>query len=246
VGALAPTADPAHRAAAPLTAKNSIDRNLRDHARASAVAALAAIGGSESEAQKTLVSLAEDPVPEVRMAVARAIGELDPGTPGALAAELKLASDSDMYIRARAVTALGNFPQDYQRTCPVLYRAYQSGQRPLQEGAELSLEKIVKSGKFAAQAARHSSDPALRFAAVFGLNPSSDHGLKAILQALKDEDPGVRLLAVTRLGKAPASHAKLALESLESLANDKDGDVRNQVRFAQKSLAPRRRVAARH
>jgi HEAT repeat protein len=244
LGPPAQTGDPVRPQAGPTAAQNSIDRNQRDHARASAVAALAVIGGKDPEAQKTLVNLAGDAIPEVRMAVARTLGELGPGTPGAFVAELKLASDSDMYIQARAVTALGSFPQEYITSCPILYRAYLSKQRPLQEGAELSLDQIIKSGKFDAKAAGHSKDAALRFAAVFGLNPNSNEGWPALLQALKDTDPGVRLLAVNRLGGAAQTRAESALKALQPLADDPDADVRNQVRHCQRFLAPKPAKAA--
>ena len=125
------------------------------------------------------MALADDAVPEVRMVVARVLGEIGPETAGAFAAERKLTSDPDLYIQARAITALGNFPGDHVASCPLLYRAYLSKQRPLQEGAELSLEKIIKSKQFNASAARQGKDAALRFAATFGLNPNSDAGFQA-------------------------------------------------------------------
>jgi HEAT repeat protein len=239
VDASAAIALPSPPIAGRLAAQNSIDRNRQDHARASAVAALAVIGRDDAEAQKLLVRLAGDPVPEVRMVVARALGDLGPKIPGAFAALVKLTADSDMYIQARAVTALGSFRQDYVTSCPILYRAYRSKQRPLQEGAELSLAEIVKSPAFDAKAAWQSKDPSLRFAAVFGLDPGSKEGMPAILQALKDEDSGVRLLAVTRMCSASAARAEAALKAIEPLANDTDADVRNQVRYSQRLLAPK-------
>ena len=167
---------PAAPAASSITAQDSIDRSQRNHARASAVAALGVLGAHHPEVQRTLVALADDSVPEVRMVVTRVLGEIGPEAAGAFAAERKLTSDPDLYIQARAITALGNFPGDYVASCPLLYRAYLSKQRPLQEGAELSLEKFIKSKQFNASAARQSKDAALRFAATFGLNPNSDAG----------------------------------------------------------------------
>ena len=126
---------------------------------------------------KTLLDLAQDDVPEVRMVVARVLGEIGEKSPEALAALLKLAADPDLYIQARAITALGSFPKDYVASCPVLCRAYLSKQRPLQEGAELSLQKITRSPAFDATAARESKDASLRFAAVFALDADSDERL---------------------------------------------------------------------
>jgi HEAT repeat protein len=227
---------PGSTAAGPMSAQQSIERSQRDHARASAVAALGVIGKDDAQAQQALVSLAGDDTPEVRMVVARTLGELDAATPGALEAELKLAADPDVYIQARAVTALGHFPGHDITTCPILYRAYRSKLRPLQEGAELALQKIVASATFDALRAWRSKDPSVRFAAVFGQDPGSEQGLQALLKALKDDDPGVRVLAVTRLGCAPPKSASLALKALESLADDPDADVQIQLSFARKSL----------
>jgi HEAT repeat protein len=246
VGAPERLAAPGGAVAGPITAQDSIERSQRDHARASAVAALGVIGKDDGAARGTLVKLAGDPVPEVRMVVARTLGELGPATPGALAAELKLASDPDMYIQARAVTALGNFPKDYITSSPILYRAYCSKLRPLQEGAELSLEKIVASAAFDAQSAWHSKEAALRLAAVFSFEPGSEKGLQAIIKALRDEDPGVRILAVTKLCSASSRRAADALKALESLAEDRDADVRNQVGHSRKLLmAKQARTAQR-
>ncbi len=230
---------PAAPAASSITAQDSIDRSQRDHARASAVAALGVLGAHDPEVQRTLVALADDSVPEVRMVVARVLGEIGPEAAGAFAAERKLTSDPDLYIQARAITALGNFPGDYVASCPLLYRAYLSKQRPLQEGAGLSLEKIIKSKQFNASAARQSKDAALRFAATFGLNPNSDAGFQALVQALKDEDPGVRIMAATKLARVSSSRTDVAFKALESLADDKDADVRSQIHRSLAGLTPR-------
>ena len=74
-------------AAGSVTARDLIDRSLRDHARASAVTALGVLGGHDPEVQRTLVALADDAVPEVRMVVARVLGEIGPETAGAFAAD---------------------------------------------------------------------------------------------------------------------------------------------------------------
>ena len=206
-----------------------IDRSQRDHARASAVAALGVLGAHDPEVQKTLVALADDRCRRFAWSWPEFWETIGPEAAGAFAALRKLTSDPDLYLQARAITALGNFPGDYVAACPLLYRAYLSKQRPLQEGAELSLGKIIKSKQFNASAARQSKDAALRFAAVFGLNPNSDAGFKALEETLKDEDPGVRIMAATKLARVSSSRTEAALKALESLANDKDADVRSQM-----------------
>jgi HEAT repeat protein len=223
----------------PMNAASSIDQSQRDHARASAVSALAVIGANNSEAQKTLVNLATDAVPEVRMVVARALAELGPDIPQAFDSEIKLTSDPDMYIQARAVTALGSFPQKYVVSSPVLYRAYLSKQRPLQEGAELSLEKIVKSASFNAEEALRSKDAAQRFAAVFGLSSGSDEGMNSLCKALTDVDPGVRFLAARKLGNVSGQRSAAALKALKSLVDEKDEDVRNRMYQSRAHLTPK-------
>ncbi len=226
-------------AASSITAQDAIDRNQRDHARASAVTALGVLGAHDPVVQRTLVALAGDAVPEVRMVVARVLGEVGPQAAGAFAALRKLASDPDLYIQARAVTALGNFPGDHVAASPLLYRAYLSRERPLQEGAELSLEKITKSKQFNAPSAAQSKDAALRFAAAFALNPNSDAGFQALVQSLKDEDPGVRIMAARKLASVSSSRTDAAFKALKSLADDKDDDVRNQMHHSLASLTPR-------
>src|SRR5262245_6628640 len=220
----------------PTAAKDSIDRSQRDHARASAVAALGVIAPRDSEVQEALSRLAGDAVPEVRMAVARVLGEVGNGSAQALAAELKLASDPDLYIQARAITALGGYSSDYRLVCPILYRAYLSKQRPLHEGAELSLEKITSSKEFDPTLALTSGDPAQRLAACFSLDPHSEVGFLSLCRSLQDDDPGVRVMAVMRLGKASSDRAAIALKALECLDDDKDADVRNQMHYSRRLL----------
>ena len=131
---------------APRRAENSIARSQEDHARASAVAALGVIGAHDPHVLETLVSLSGDQAPEVRMVVARTLGELGGGNPQALAA----LSSSWLQIRISTSRRKPSCPWAISpaitsRSCPILYRAYLSKERPLQEGAELSLEKILKS-----------------------------------------------------------------------------------------------------
>ena len=191
-----------------------------------AVAALSVLGPHDPEVLKTLVSLADDRVPEVRMVAARVLGEIGPEAAGAFAALRKLTTDPDLYIQARAITSLGSFPGDHVASCPLFYRAYLSKERPLQEGAELSLAKITKSKQFNASEARQSKGAAMRFTAVFALNPNSDAGFKLIEQSLKDEDSGVRIMAGAKLAAVSSSRHEEAVKALKSLANDKDEEVR--------------------
>jgi len=248
ISAASPEADapaasspPSAPATGPVSGQDLINRSQREHARASAVAALGVLGAHDPEVQKTLVALADDAVPEVRMVAARVLGEIGSEAAGAFAAECKLTSDPDLYIQARAITALGNFPSDHAAACPLLYRAYLSKDRPLQEGAEVSLGKIIKSKQFNASTAAKSKEAALRFAATFGLNPNSDAGFQALVQRLKDEDPGVRIMAAAKLGNVSSSRTEVALKILESLANDKDDEVRNQMHRSLAALTPRPR-----
>ncbi len=234
-----PGSEPATPAATPEAAQEFIARTQRDHARAGAIVALGRIGPHDPAVQKKLVDLAGDPVSEVRSDVARLLGEIGPEAPGALAALSKLAADPDLYVQARAITALGNFPEDHAASCPLIYKAYLSGQRQLQEGAELSLEKIVKSKEFPALAAAQSKDPAQRFAAVFGLSPNSDAGFQALLRALKDEDPGVRIMAAANLAKASSRRSEEAVNAVKSLAADQDAEVVAQMHRTIKLLSPR-------
>jgi hypothetical protein len=142
-------------------------------------------------------------------------------------------------VRAQAIRALGSFPTKYLATCPLLYRAYLSKQKPLVDGAEYSLEKITRSAAFNTAAARESKEAPLRFAAAYGMNPNTDEGFQSLSSALKDQDPGVRFIAAVKLGTVSPSRADAARKALESLADEKDEEVRGMVRFSHSLLAPK-------
>jgi HEAT repeat protein len=220
-------------------ADRSIARSQEDHARASAVSALAAVGPHDPRVLESIAKLATDQVAEVRMVVARVLGEIGAGNPQALAALLKLTADRDLYIQAQAVLSLGSFPGDYLTTCPVFYRSYLSKERPLQEGAELSLEKVLKSKSWDAKAARESKDAALRFAAIYGMKAESDTTFHDLVNALADQDSGVRIIAAMRLAAVPARLHDSALQALASLSKDTNPDVINQMHLSQHRLSPR-------
>jgi HEAT repeat protein len=239
------TPSAAQASSPPQAAEASIARSQLDHAKASAVTALGAIGAHDPEVHKILIALAGDPIPEVRMAVARTLGDLGPEVPDALAAELRLASDPDIYIQARAITALGSFPNDLPVSCQALYRAYLSKQRQLQEGAELSLDRLTKFPAFDTASAARSPTAALRFAAIYATNPNSDNGFQRLVQALEDEGPGVRIMAATRLAGVSSGRAEAALKALETVAGDKDEDVRSQVERSRSHLTPRQSRSSR-
>jgi HEAT repeats len=101
------------------------------------------------------------------------------------------------------------------------------------------LEKNLKSKHFDASTARQSKDAALRFAATYGLNPNSDAGFRELELALKDEDPGVRIMAAAKLGNVSSSRTEVAFKVLKSLADDKDADVRSQMHHSLAALTPR-------
>jgi len=101
------------------------------------------------------------------------------------------------------------------------------------------LEKNLKSKEFDASLTAKSKDAALRLAATFGLNPNSDAGFQELVQTLKDEDPGVRIMAATKLARVSSSRTDAAFKALKSLADDKDADVRSQMHHSLAALMPR-------
>lgn len=218
--------------------EKSIERSQRHHARASAVSALGAIAPNDPDVEQVLISLAADPAIEVRAAVAQTLGQMGTETTTAFATEEKLASDVDMFVQSQAVSALGSFPRNYKAACPHIYRAYLSKERQLIDAAESALERITKSAVFDASSARQSQDPPVRFAATFGLNPSTEEGFRLLTSALKDQDPGVRLLAVVRLGTASGKRAAAARKVLDALAAEPDADVRAWIVNSRNLLAP--------
>jgi HEAT repeat protein len=210
------------------TGETSIDRSHRFHARASAITALGGVAPNDAEVEKVVVSLAADPVIEVRAAVAETLAKMGSESVTAFATEEKLASDADLFVQAQAITALGSFPKNYVAASPFLYRAYLSRQKPLVDGSKLALARIVKSPVFDAAAARKSKEAPLRFMAIFGLKPDSDEGFPLLVGALKDEDPGVRFLAAMKLGEASSKKAA-ARQALEAHSGEKDAGAREAI-----------------
>jgi HEAT repeat protein len=219
--------------------ENSVNRSEARRARASAVAALGAIGPNDPEVEQVLIGLDADPLVEVRAAVAQTLGEIGSESAAAFATVGKLTSDGDEFVQAQAITALGSFIKNHKAACPYLYRAYLSKQKPLVDGAIYSLQKITKSAAFDAGAARQSKEAPLRFAATFALSPNSEEGLPLLAKALRDEDPGVRQVAATRLGTASSKRAAAARQALEAGADDKDPNVRTWILRSMKLLAPK-------
>jgi HEAT repeat protein len=223
--------------AGPGIAEDSIVRSQRHYARASAITALGEIGHDDAEVEQVLVSLAADPVVEVRAAVAQTLGKTGSQRPTAFATEEKLAGDADVFVQEQAITALGSFPKNYVAACPLLYRAYLSKQRPLVDGSRFALGKITKSTSFDAAEARQSKEAPLRFAAAFGLNPDSDEGLALLTSALLDQDPGVRIMAATKLGTASSKKAA-ALRALQAQSGEKDPGVHESILRSINMLKP--------
>src|SRR5208337_4110664 len=87
------------------------------------------------------------------------------------------------------------------------------------------------------QAGRHAQLPGT--APPTGLDPNSDAGFKELEQALKDEDPGVRIMAATKLARVSSSRTDAAMKALGSLADDKDADVRSQMHHSLAGLTPK-------
>jgi HEAT repeat protein len=219
--------------------ENSVDRSERRRARATAVAALGAIGLKDADVEQVLVSLAADPVVEVRAAVAETLGKFGSESATAFSTEEKLASDADIFVQAQAISSLGSFTKNFKAACPLLYRAYLSNQKPLVDGAKISLERMNKSAAFDAAAFRKSRDAFLRFAATFGLNPNTDEGFQSLSEALRDVDPGVRMVAAMKLGTVSSKRAAAARKALEARAEEKDTEVRVWILRSMNLLAPK-------
>ncbi|MBV8312097.1 MAG: HEAT repeat domain-containing protein, partial [Planctomycetaceae bacterium] len=60
-----------------------------------------------------------------------------------------------------------------------------------------------------------------------------------IEESLKDEDPGVRIMAATKLARVSSSRTAVAFKALASSANDKDDEVRSQMQHSLAPLAPK-------
>jgi HEAT repeat protein len=217
----------------------SIDRAQRRHARASSVTALGVLAPGDPEVQKIILELTDDMLIEVRVAVALALPLNSCNRQSAFAAEVKLASDSDQFVQSQAITALGGFPERFVDSCPVLYRASLSKQKPLVDGAYEALSKLIKGPTFDLATASGSSEAPLRFAAAFSRNPNSDDGFKALESALKDRDSGVRWMAANRLGTVSSKRSTTALHALEAASAEKDPDARVAILRSINLLKPR-------
>jgi HEAT repeat protein len=237
-----PQASPApadSRAAAATSVQASIDRAQRRHARAAAVTALGVLAPGDAEVQKAIIGLADDEMTEVRVAVAEALPLASSDRRAAFATEIKLASDSDEFVRSVAITSLGGFPENYVDSCPLLYRAWLTKQKPLVDGAQVALAKLTTAPTFDAAKAARSEEAPLRLAAAFLRSPNSDEGLQALASALKDKDPGVRQMAAARLGTVSSRRAPAALQALEAVTAETDTDARVAILRSINLLKPR-------
>lgn len=207
-------------------ARSAVLAALRDDASAEVRAGAAeALGRCSSQCTSALIDALRDASPEVRTSAiaSLALG----GTDEAIAALRQRArTDADAEVRRRAVYELGGLKDE--RLLDVLLQAARDADDQVR--AE-SIHAVHETARELPEAViplfiSAVSDPSARVReqACLALRYSTPQAIPALMQALADEAPGVRLEAVIALGSLDASEAIDPIAEL--MRSDPDEEVR--------------------
>jgi HEAT repeat protein len=210
-------------------------RALQDknpHVRAAAVAALAEIGPSGTEAIPALIAvLAKDPDASIRWYAAYALGQM-PSTMAIPALIAALAKDPDASVRANSALALGSLRLEAKEEVPALITALtKDPDATVRSSSATTLGMLGPAAKGAVPAliAALAKDPdasvrANSASALDQLGPAGKGAVPALIAALaKDPDARVRANSAWALSMDP----KGAVPALiAALAKDSDARVR--------------------
>lgn len=221
--------------------------------RAAASSALTAIG---SPAGLWLAEALRSASPSSRAGASKVLSEMVP--PPAEAAEALAAAllDPDEKVRENAARALAAYPAGTQAFSSesfisALFRAARSPDESASVWASITLVRIgAPAGKWLAGALK-APDPAARADAALVLSrmfPPPAEAAAAVLAALKDADPAVRLAAAGALGSyaltALSALPKNAARELAAALKGGDAALRSALIFPLGRLAPKNRQAA--
>jgi HEAT repeat protein len=200
-----------------------------------AAQALEKLGPAAKDAVPALAAALKDPEPNVRMAVASALGKVASlsASPEALAALKTALKDDDPFVRRAATEAccllVGNATN---KDVAALIAVLKDTEPFIRREAARALGKIgtISSEVLTAlKAAAKDDDPDVRRAATEAYNlvvgRATKEEVPALVAALKDSDPSIRREAARALGKV-GTISLGALAALKAAAKDDDPDVR--------------------
>lgn len=204
--------------------------------RAVAIASLGPLAGYDKKAFDLLLALTRDQAPDRRGAAVDALGFAvaadKPFSHSALAELLRLSDHPDLEIRKHVVQALSHAGRYFSEIIPALVKAFQS--KDFSDICIQSLQHIMSARQlppdFSPIKEVRSEYPVIRYIAVCTLDSSRDGDLAALLEALHDQDPRVRLQAERTIGgHAEPEYIAAALKALKTPAAKNDPDVRNAL-----------------
>ncbi|MCP4396895.1 MAG: NACHT domain-containing protein [bacterium] len=188
--------------------------------------AIGALGELQSvQAIPLLIEMLKAPEWELRWAAAGALGRIGPSE--AVEQLLPLLQDSDGYVCRAAAEALGHSGDG--RTIPHLLHALNSKNPYVQQAAGKALGEVGKSMTvpYILQAIKEGEQDVIRKDLEDALRYVSDASVVPfLLEALQDETPQVRRVAVNTLGHLGTAEAG---SSLIALLKDADDHVRRSV-----------------
>jgi tetratricopeptide (TPR) repeat protein len=195
----------------------------------------AALPGVEAAVQANLALLrSEDPAD--RWAAAFRLERMGPMARSAVPALVGALSDQHTPVRKAAITALGEMGPDARSTVPELRRLLEDSDATVRLRAESALRRIEHDDRVrdAIERLGHP-DAAVRLDAVLDLEreaPDAPEAVPALIAALKEESPTIRLIAVRTLGRIASlklSSALAVFEAIEQYKDDPDESIREEV-----------------
>lgn len=209
-----------------------------NEARWRVVDVLAKIGQDAMPAAPELVVALSDSDPLIRGVAIRAIGELHPDVPGAVAGLVNQFPD------ANAIRAVSNFGAKGAEAVPALTNLLKDNDPTIRWQALRTLGKIHEPSLPALdemiRLAGEDPDPLVRehaAEAIGDIGPTAANGIPTLVKALKDPVARVRRDAVRSLGQmGPA--AKDALPEIRAAMNDPDSNVKTAATRAVRLIDP--------
>lgn len=224
----------------------------RETIRTEATAILGSLGPQyRQQVESKLTAALNDPIPQVRLAAAKGLAEIDAPLDQAIAVLIELANEvvppsteaensvwAEHYIPSLAVEALGQLETDALPAVPMLAKLLKSNVLVVRLEAAAALGRIGPAAKDAVaplaaalQETEFHSMPFVHQAWCVGENAGKaleQIGMPAVptlIQSLEDQEPIIRIWAAKALGEIPAA-APQSVGPLTKLLGDTNPKVR--------------------
>ncbi|PQO34635.1 hypothetical protein DTL21_14095 [Bremerella cremea] len=253
-----------------LEAGSEIERLLqltsdpRDDIRQYALSILGSLGPSyRAETEKQLTASLQDPIPQVRLAAATSLAEVDARLDQAVAVLIELAKQevpaspqaerdvwAENYVPSSAIQVLGEWEADAIPAVPILAKLLKSNVLAVRLEAATALGRIgspareaIPALSAAMQETEYHSMPFVHQAWCVGENAAKSLGqiglpaVASLTEALKDKDPTIRAWATSALGEIPIA-APQTVGPLSERLSDENAYVRLKAIKALGKLGP--------